>query len=238
MPRSANSCGLMLFNCSIEYMCLTFPPATVDRRLSTTTGSGPGFIRCEVQLAGARAGTTLDLDLAHAALGLRAHEIDMEKAVVEPGALHLDALGQHEGALELARRDAAMEKDALALVLLLAAHDELVVLDGEAQILQRETRECQRQTQRIFAGLLYVVRRIAVGLGLRHAVEHALEMIEPQQQRRIEDSQPGHRASSSSGERADGAGPIRHPKHPRQAIAPSRERYVGTIGSAIKPSAE
>src|SRR5215470_641026 len=153
-----------------------------------------------------------DLDLAHAALGLPPHEIDMQKPVVEPGRLHLDALGEHEGTLELARGDAAMQIDALALLLLLAAHDELVVLDDETKILQREAGDGQGQTQRLLAGLLHVVGRVAVGLGLRDAIEHAFEMVEAQEQWGIEDREPGHQASSSSGERVDKLGPEWHPR--------------------------
>jgi len=41
-------------------------------------------------------------------------------AVVEPGAAHLDPLGKHKRALELARRDAAMQIDALPVIGLLA----------------------------------------------------------------------------------------------------------------------
>jgi hypothetical protein len=42
-------------------------------------------------------------------------QLDVEQPVVEECALDLDALGQHEGALELPRRDAAMEEDAPSL---------------------------------------------------------------------------------------------------------------------------
>src|SRR5215469_15037027 len=139
-----------------------------------------------MEFSSGRTGGPLDLDLADAALRLRSHEVDVQKPVVEPCALHLDALRQHEGALELPRGDAAMEVDALALLLLLAAHDELVVLDDETQVIEREARDREGQAQRILAGLLDVVRWIAVTLRLGDAIEHALEMIEAQKQRRIE----------------------------------------------------
>src|SRR6185437_11107890 len=100
---------------------------------STTPASGL-FIRRVLDGLAAGLGRGLDLDAAHLALDDAAHEIDVEQAVVERRAGDLDAVGEHEGALELARGDAAMEVDAILVVGLLAAHDELIVLDLHAQI--------------------------------------------------------------------------------------------------------
>jgi hypothetical protein len=51
------------------------------------------------------------------------------------GTRDLDPVGQYEAALELARRDPAMEEHALPVILgLLAAHDELLVLHGDRQV--------------------------------------------------------------------------------------------------------
>src|SRR5438477_7045746 len=135
-----------------------------------------------MELARGRTAGTSDLDLARSALRLRPHQVDVEQAVVEPGVLHLDAFGQHESALELACGNAAMQVNALALVLLLATHDELVVLQKDVEIIERESRHRQRQAQRLLAGLLDIVRRIAIALRLGDAIEHALEMIEAEEQ--------------------------------------------------------
>ena len=75
----------------------------------------------------------------------------MQQAVVEPGAAHLDALGEHERALELARRDAAMQIDALRVVGLLAADHQLVVLDRDRQIGHREAGHGEGDAQRVLA---------------------------------------------------------------------------------------
>ena len=48
----------------------------------------------------------IDLDDA---LGLRPHQVDRQQPVLQVRVQHLHAVGQHEGALELARGDAAME---------------------------------------------------------------------------------------------------------------------------------
>src|SRR5438552_3055550 len=90
---------------------------------------------------------TLDLDDPHAALLLGAHEIDMEQAIVEPGSRYLDPFGEHEGTLELARRDAAMQVDALLVVGLPAPHDELVVLDLDREVVHSEASDGTRDAQ-------------------------------------------------------------------------------------------
>ena len=63
----------------------------------------------------------------------------MQQAIVELGTHHLDALGQQEGFLELPRGDAAMQEGAIALVGLLAAENQLVLLDGDRQIAVTKT---------------------------------------------------------------------------------------------------
>ena len=87
-----------------------------------------------------------DLDGAHPALGLGSDQIDMEKPVVEPCVAHLDPLCQDEGPLELTGGDPAVQINALRIVSLLAADNELVVLDRDAQIAYRETGYCQSDT--------------------------------------------------------------------------------------------
>src|SRR6185295_10190262 len=90
-------------------------------------------------------------------LDLRSFEIDQQQAVVERRADDLDALGQHETALELPRRDTAIKIDALGVVDLAATHDQLIVLDANLEIFEREAGDGQRDAQGIFADLLDVI---------------------------------------------------------------------------------
>ena len=107
----------------------------------------------------------------------------MEQTGIQPSTLHLDPLGHHEGPLELPGGDAAMdEHTALGVVVLATANDELVVLLGDLQIIHHETGNGQGDAQAGRSGLLDVVRRIAVG-AFGNAVEHALDLVEAQQER-------------------------------------------------------
>src|SRR5689334_13291662 len=70
-----------------------------------------------------------DLDGPDPAFRLRTGEVDVQQPVVEPRALHLDALCEHEGPLELPRRDPTMQKHPpLRVIGLPSADHELVVL--------------------------------------------------------------------------------------------------------------
>ena len=119
-------------------------------------------------------------------LGLGPDEVDVEQAVVQGGRGHLDALGQDEAALELARRDAAVEIGAVRVVRLLAVDHQLVVLDADLESGGGEAGHRQGDAQAAVVDLLDVVGRIAVGRGLRHALDHALEMIETKKQWAVE----------------------------------------------------
>src|SRR5205823_480754 len=68
-----------------------------------------------------------DADRFHDPFRLWPGEIDRQQPVLEVGAQNLHSFREHEGALELARRDAAVEK-VLGLFLLLAPADEELVL--------------------------------------------------------------------------------------------------------------
>src|SRR6266851_1032119 len=149
-----------------------------------------------------------DRDRAHPRLDCRPYQIDMEQPVFEPRAAHLDALRENEGALKLPRGDPAVQIDALPIVGLLAADHQLVVFDGDAQIGHREAGDSEGDAQLVFAELLDVVRRIAVAGDLVDPVERPLEMLEPQEQRRVEQRHARHhpsprrRARSAAGPRA------------------------------------
>src|SRR5579875_184779 len=168
MPQWANSLGEMFLS-----------------RMS----SGLFMVAC---LSVARAARVTDLDALDALLRSATREIDVQQPVLEPRADDLDAVGKHERPLELACGDAAVEVDALLVVDLLAANDELVVLDLDRKLVHAETGDGQRDAQLILATLFDVVRRIAVGGRLADPVERPLELLESQQQGRIEHRQASH----------------------------------------------
>src|SRR5271166_1767606 len=126
----------------------------------------------------------VDLDGLHPRLGLRPNKVDVQQPIVEPRTLHLDPLGEHEGPLELPRRDPAVQEDtSLALVSLTSPDYQLVVFLRDLQVVHGESGNRERYAQPRRAGLLDVVRRIAVRRGLRRALKHLLEMVEAQEQR-------------------------------------------------------
>ena len=81
---------------------------------------------------------------------------------------------------------------AASVVGLLAADHQLIVLDRDRQIGHREAGDGQRDAQRVVADLLDIVGRIAVGGALVDAIERPLEMLEPEQQRRVEQRHARH----------------------------------------------
>src|SRR6185295_1785149 len=82
--------------------------------------------------------TCADGDGAHQALRLMSDEIDRQEAVGQIGRAHLDAVREHERALELARGDAAVKIVPLAVVDLFSADDELLVLDRDVELAARK----------------------------------------------------------------------------------------------------
>src|SRR6202023_955915 len=85
-------------------------------------------------------------------------------------------------------------------------------LDGEVG--HRKAGDREGDAQIVLAGLLDVVGRIAIGCCFADAVERTLEMIEAQQQWRVEERKTRHR--TSSGERVQRA-PSGHPSSWRSA---------------------
>src|SRR5262249_15005556 len=97
------------------------------------------------------------------------------------------AISQHESALELARGDAAMEVLARFVVLLTPANHQLAFLDADIELIPRESCNCERNTQAlrvlpITGQPLDVVGRIAIG-HLGNAIEHALDLVEAEEER-------------------------------------------------------
>ena len=96
----------------------------------------------------------------HDALRLRTREIDRQQSVFQIGAKNLHSVSQHEGALELAGRDAAM-KEVPALVLdLAAADDELVFLDRDVELIEREPCDSKRDAETLRIALIAGSRSI------------------------------------------------------------------------------
>jgi hypothetical protein len=103
----------------------------------------------------------------------------VQQTVIKPSGPHLDPLGQHEGALELPRGDAAMQEyPPLHLLILLALDHQLIIFDGDLEIVHAEPGNRQRDTQFLRPGLLDIIRRITIGAGFTRALEQLLKMIE------------------------------------------------------------
>src|SRR3954464_7278722 len=96
-------------------------------------------------------------------------------------------LRQHEGALEVARGDAAMDVLPRLVVLLTAANDELVFLNGYIELVAGEPRYRQRDPKPLGLAVgtvaaLDIVGRVAIGT-LDDAIERPLDFVESQQER-------------------------------------------------------
>ena len=88
-----------------------------------------------------------DRDRPHKSFRLRSNQIDRQQAVFQIGAEHLHAVCQHESALELTRRYAAV-KEMPALVLdLAAADDELIFLNRDIELVEGKSRDRKRDPQ-------------------------------------------------------------------------------------------
>ena len=173
----------------VKRVVCSFSMATslaASARTCAARGDVDGVVRSGVILAG------IDTNGPDARLRHRPHQVDRQQAVVETGGRHFDPVGQHEGPLELARGDAAMEKDAVGIVGLLAADRELVLDQFDHQIVGREAGHGQHDAQAVLADPLDIVRRVALG-ALGQAIKGALELVETQQQGRIEHRHTAHK---------------------------------------------
>src|SRR5580692_303860 len=129
--------------------------------------------------------TRIDCDRFNDALGLRAHQVDRQQSVLQIRPQYLHAVRQHEGALELARGDAAVDVLPAFIVLLPAADDELALLYADIELVAGETRHRKSNAQPLRAvpvarNAFDVVRRIAPR-GLADAIKHALDLVEAKQ---------------------------------------------------------
>src|SRR5262249_2929211 len=97
-------------------------------------------------------------------LGNLPDEVDMQQAVLERGALHLDKVRELEYALECARCDALVENLPLlgfALCLLLTADGERALLGLDADIGLGKASDRYRDAILIVAGAFDIVGRVA-----------------------------------------------------------------------------
>src|ERR1700684_2455565 len=89
----------------------------------------------------------IDCDRFNDALGLRARQIDRQQSILQVRPQYLHAVRQHEGPLELARGDAAVDVLPAFVVLLPAADDELALLYADIELVAGETRHRKRNAQ-------------------------------------------------------------------------------------------
>src|SRR3954468_490246 len=118
---------------------------------------------------------------------LRPGKVDRQQPVFQVRAQHLHPLRQHESALEVARGDAAMNVLPGLVVLLAAADDELVFLNGYIELVAGKSRHRQRDPEPfglavVTVAALDIVGRVAVGT-LDDAIERTLDFVESQQER-------------------------------------------------------
>lgn len=129
----------------------------------------------------------IDSDCLNDPLRFRPGQIDRQQPVLQIRTQHQHPLRQHEGALEVARGDAAMDVLPGLVVLLAPADDELVFLNGYIELIAGEAGDRQRDAQALGLAVrtvapLDVVGRIAVGT-FDDAIEHTLDFVEAQQER-------------------------------------------------------
>jgi hypothetical protein len=163
---------------SFDFVHLIFSPAPGTAR----SIAGSSRARAARGVIGAR----LDLDSPHSALYLGTDQINVEKPIIQPRAVHLDALSQDKGSLELSGGDPAVQIYAPRIFRLLAAHDELVVLNRNAEVTHREAGYREGDLQGILVELFDIVRRISIARNLADPIERPFEMIEAQEQGRVE----------------------------------------------------
>src|SRR6185369_3415905 len=182
-----------------------------------------------------------------------ADQLDMEQAVLEVGALHLDVVGELEAPLEVARGDAAVQVLALLVVRLLGAGDgERLLLEVDADLVLGEARHRHRDAVVVLAKPLDVVGRIA-GRGLvkpGHRVEQVEKPVEADggaiEGSKIDGSHdrcPPSEATCHLPAPTVGSGLVTHlPRGARQHSVRTRSaacarRYLGVAGAASRGAA-
>ena len=129
----------------------------------------------------------IDSDCLNNLLRLRPGKVDRQQPVFQVRAQHLHPLRQHEGALEVARGDAAMDVLPGLVVLLAAADHKLVFLNSYIELVAGKARHRQRDAQPFGLAIgavapLDIVGRITVG-AFDDAIERTLDFVESQKER-------------------------------------------------------
>src|ERR1700760_2213700 len=129
----------------------------------------------------------IDSDCLNDLLRLGPGQIDRQQPVLQIRPQHMHPLRQHEGALEVARGNAAMDVLPGLVVLLTTPDHELVFLNGYIELITGKSRHPPRDPQPLGLAVrpftpLDIVRRVTVG-ALDDAVEHTLDLVEAQQKR-------------------------------------------------------
>src|SRR6516225_2056236 len=129
----------------------------------------------------------IDSDCLNDPLRLRPGEVDRQQPILQIRTQHLHPLRKHKGALEVARRNAAMDVLPGLVVLLTAPDHELVFLNGYIKLIAGKSRHRQRDAQPLGLAVgtvapLDIVGRVTVG-PFHDPIEHALDLVEAQKER-------------------------------------------------------
>ena len=89
-------------------------------------------------------------------------QVNDQQAVLEAGAPDLDMVGERELALEVARRDAAMQESLAFLVVLPALEGQDVLLDRQLDLIRLESGERDRNLEAVLVEAFDVVGGIAL----------------------------------------------------------------------------
>src|ERR1700760_437202 len=180
----------------------------------------------------------IDSDCIIDLLRLGPGQIERQQPVLQIRSQHVHPLCQHEGALEVARGDAAMDVLPGLVVLLTTPDHELVFLNGYIELVAGKSRHRQRDPQPLGLAVrpftpLDVVGRVTVG-AFDNAVEHALDLVEAQQERTGERRNTRHSLQSPLEATLTFQGPCGTPCMTIWAQVPRRSSTSGEPGKAPK----
>src|ERR1700730_7168251 len=131
------------------------------RRQAWSIAGGSG--RPGLDLSHVVRGRAVDRDAARLhRLGDFPLQVDDQQAILEPGSPDLDMVGEGELALEVARRDAAMQEGLAFLVALPALEGQHVLLDRQFDLIRLESGERDRDLEVVLVEAFDVVGRIAL----------------------------------------------------------------------------
>jgi len=139
----------------------------------------------------------------------RPGDVDVEQTVLQHSALNLHAVGQHEGADEAARGDAAMQVVAvfLAARAAFAGHGQLFALKLDFELVGGKPRHRQGYAHAAVVPALDVVGRVGVSGGLGGALDQSAGMFEAQQEGAVEKDGSVHGRSPQASDFASQPGP-------------------------------